>query len=100
MGCPPGEVTVGAAGVEAGAGAAGVEGGAAGVEAGAGAAGGSDGCAPASCALAASTNAHRAGQCRNLEKDKTFYELTSLRCEYNAMRIPKPASRVTTELPP
>src|SRR5581483_1005900 len=28
------------------------------------------------------------------------YELTSFRCEYNAMRIPKPASRVTTDVPP
>jgi hypothetical protein len=28
------------------------------------------------------------------------YELTNFLCEYSAMRIPKPASRVTTEVPP
>jgi hypothetical protein len=56
--------------------------------------------AVAGCAPATSTKAQQTQECRNLENGKLFYELTSLRCEYNAMRIPKPASSVTTELPP
>ena len=34
------------------------------------------------------------------ERGVRHHELTSFRCEYNPMRIPKPASSVTTELPP
>ena len=29
-----------------------------------------------------------------------FQELMSFRCEYSAIRIPKPANRVTTDVPP
>src|SRR6266403_413195 len=42
-------------------------------------------------------------QRKDCETDRltgSHYELTNFLCEYSAIRIPKPASRVTTEVPP
>ena len=47
----------------------------------------------------------RRAQCEQQQEAMTavqlsLYELMSFRCEYSAIRIPNPARRVTTEVPP